>query len=119
LHAALTGRVIGAAQKVHGVLGPGFPEGVHHRALCRELELERIPFESEKAYEVAYEQTVCGQFRVDVVVEGIVAVELKALSALTNDHLAQALSYLKAAHLRVALLLNFGRKSLEVKRVSL
>ena len=119
LHADLTHRIIGAAQKVHRVLGPGFPERVYHQALCRELELERIPFESEKAYHVTYEQAVCGQFRIDAVVEGEVVVELKALSDLTNDHLAQALTYLKAARLRVALLLNFGRKSLEVKRVSL
>ena len=111
--------VIGAAQKVHGTLGPGFPEAVYHKAMRLELAKSKIPFESEKAYEVAYEGVTCGEFRADIVVNGAVVAELKALSALNGDHLAQVLAYLKASGLDVGLLLNFGRQSLEVKRVVL
>ena len=119
VHEDLTYRIIGCAQTVHRVLGPGFPENVYRRALCHEMVKAKIPFESEKAVEVFYDGVLCGQFRLDAVVDGKVVVELKALDALNDQHLAQAMSYLKATGLKVALLANFGRKNLEVKRVVL
>jgi len=118
-HSDITYVIIGCAQKVHGALGPGFPESVYHRALCQELLKEKTPFESEKPFEVYYDKALCGQFRVDLVVAEKAVVELKALERLTDEHLAQVLSYLKASELDVGLLLNFGRKSLETKRVVL
>ena len=119
VHEDLTYLIIGCAQTVHRVLGPGFPENVYRRALSHEMVKAKIPFESEKAVEVFYDGALCGQFRPDAVVDGKVVVELKALHALNDQHLAQAMSYLKATGLKVALLANFGRKSLEVKRVVL
>ena len=118
-HGELTSKVIGCAFKVHATLGPGFPENVYQRALCQELLKARIPFEPEKGYDVWYEGALCGQFRVDLLVDGKVILELKALDGLCDEHMAQALTYLKASGLDLALLLNFGRKSLEVKRVIL
>ena len=118
-HGNLTYAIIGAAQKAHAALGPGFPESVYHRALCRALLTEKMPFESEKRFEVHFDGALCGEFRTDLVVAGEVIVELKALDRLTDEHLAQVLSYLKASGLRVGLLLNFGRKSMETRRVVL
>ncbi len=116
-HEDLTFRIIGCAQRVHAALGPGFPEAVYHRAMSLELVRTRIPFESEKAYEVTYRGSLCGEFRADLVVEAAVVVELKALAGLNGDHVAQVLAYLKASGLKVGLLFNFGRKSLETKRL--
>jgi len=118
-HEKISYAVIGAAQKVHGALGPGFPESVYHKAMCLELAKSKTPFESQKAFEVAYEGVTCGEFRADIVVSGAVVAELKALTALNGDHMAQVLAYLKASGLEVGLLLNFGRQSLEIKRVVL
>jgi len=119
LHEDLSYQIIGCAQTVHRALGPGFPEGVYHKALCYELVNASLPFESEKAAEVFYDGKLCGEFRMDILVDNSVVLELKALTGLNGEHMAQTLSYLKATGLRTALLINFGAKSLEVKRVSL
>ncbi len=115
----LTYQIIGCAQRVHSTLGPGFPENVYHKALCLELTKERVPFASEQVFEVYYEGSSVGAFRADVVVNEKVVLELKALGELDGNHLAQAISYLKATGLSLALLLNFGQKSLQTKRVVL
>jgi GxxExxY protein len=119
LHAKLSYDVIGCAQRVHRALGPGFPEAVYHKALATELVRRKVPFQDEQKAEVFYEGMLCGEFRMDIVVDDKLVLELKALDALNDSHLAQALSYLKATGLHVALLLNFGRPSLEVRRVAL
>lgn len=115
----LSYKVIGCAQAVHRALGPGFPENVYHKALCYELLSAGLAFESEKAAEVFYDGKLCGEFRMDVLVDGRLVLELKALIALNGEHMAQVLSYLKATGLRTGVLMNFGTKSLDVKRVSL
>ena len=117
IHKQLSYDVVGCAQRVHTALGPGFPETVYHRALCCELMKAEIPFESEKQSEVFYDGALCGQFRMDIVVDDRIVLELKALALLTNDHLAQALSYLKATRLKLAILINFGTQKLETQRV--
>ena len=113
---ALTYEVIGAAQKVHRALGPGFRESTYHKALGRELILRRIPFESEREFEVFYEGTFCDTYRPDIVVDGTVIVELKAATGTTAVDRLQTLSYLRASGLHKALLLNFGAASPEVRR---
>ena len=118
-HRQLSYQVVGCAQRVHAALRPGFPESVYHRALCVELTGAGIAFEGEKCVEVFYEDTCCGEFRCDIVAAGSVVLELKALGQLTGDHIAQALSYLKATGLKLAILINFGQKSLETRRVVL
>jgi len=111
--------VVGCAQRVHAVLGPGFPERVYQKALCHELCKARIPFQGEQLVQVFYDGVLCGDFRMDLVVADSIVLELKALDRLTDEHVAQALSYLKATGLRLAMLLNFGTRSLEVRRVVL
>lgn len=118
-HRELTFQIIGCAMKVHSSLGPGFPEHVYHRALIHELLKAKMTFESEKVVEVFYDGALCGEFRLDLLVADTVVVELKALDRLAEDHLAQALSYLKATGKTLALLINFGCKSLDTKRVIL
>ena len=115
----LSYQVVGCAMRVHAMLGPGFPESIYHRALVRELLENKIPFHSEKVAEVYYKDTLCGEFRMDIVVADSIVLELKALDAINTVHMAQALSYLKATGLRLAIIINFGTKSLETKRVVL
>lgn len=117
LYKQLSYDVVGCAQRVHSALGPGFPEAVYHKALCCELMKADIPFETEKQSEVFYDGVLCGQFRMDIVVDDRIVLELKALAQFTNDHLAQVLSYLKATGLKLAILINFGTQRLETQRL--
>ncbi len=116
LHEDLSYAVIGSAQCVHRSLGPGFPERVYHRALTFELANRKIPFQSEAEFEVAYENLICGQFRVDILVDAKIILELKATDAICKQHEAQLLAYLKATKCKVGLLLNFGESSLQTRR---
>jgi len=118
-HRELSFNVVGCAQKVHAALGPGSPESVYHRALAHELAKAKIPFENQKHLEVRYDSVPCGEFKLDMLVDGAIVLELKALDRLTDLCVAQAISYLKATGLRLAILLNFGTESLETKRVVL
>jgi GxxExxY protein len=117
LHKELSYAVMKLAFKVHGALGPGFPERVYHVALCHELQKAGIPFESEKPLRVEYDGVFCGEFVPDVVVDGKIILELKAVESLSKAHAAQALSYLRASGLRVAILMNFGAVSLQSQRI--
>jgi GxxExxY protein len=112
-------RVIGAAIEVHRVLGPGFLEAVYEEALCVELSLEGVPFVRQVLVGVRYKGRVVGQARLDLVVAGRVVVELKATEAIAPIHIAQALSYLKATRLPLALLITFNVPILRtgIKRV--
>ena len=112
----LTYGVIGAAQKVHRTLGPGFKESTYHKALSKELMIKEIAFTSQPEYQVFYEDMLCGTYQPDLLVSDTVLLELKAVSAITPEHKAQTISYLKASGLRVALLINFGARSLEYRR---
>jgi GxxExxY protein len=113
----LTGQIIGAAMEVHRTLGPGFVESIYHRALLHELGLRRLFCETEVHVEVSYKNQLIGQHRLDLVVENTVIVELKAVSAIVDTHIAQTLSYLKATNIEVALIVNFGLPSLTWKRL--
>ena len=103
----VTRAVIGAAIEVHKVLGPGFLESVYEEALAIELQLRGIRFVRQASLAVYYKGSKVGEGRVDLLVEELVIVELKAVDDLHEVHRAQAMSYLKASNLRVALLLNF------------
>ena len=117
LHEDITEKIIGAAFKVHSTLGNGFQEVVYQRALKVEFTNTDLTFEREKDMTIYYCGHEVGSRRVDFFVEGSVMVELKALIKLEDVHLAQVLNYLEAYHVKVGLLLNFGAKSLEFKRV--
>lgn len=109
--------IIGAAMEVHRILGPGFLEAVYQAALEHELTLRGIPFEAQKRLAVTYKGRQVGDYVADLVVDGQIILELKAISGLTAAHEAQAHNYLAATGLRLAILLNFGAKSLEQERV--
>ena len=113
----LTGEIIGAAMEVHRVLGPGFVEAIYQRALLHELKLRGFIVETEQQLGVRYKDAIVGVHRLDIVVNKVVIVELKAFTGIIEAHRAQAISYLKASGLNVALILNFGEPSLAFKRV--
>lgn len=115
-HSEITGRVIGAAQEVHRTLGPGFREILYARALALELPTHELEFEREVELPIRYKGKQIGRQRVDFVVDEIL-LEIKAKGELEPVDLIQALSYLKASQFQVGLLLNFGAKSLQVKRM--
>jgi len=113
----LTGKIIGAAMEVHKHLGNGFQEVVYQRALSLEMNLQNIAYEREKEMPLQYKGHDIGTRRVDFFVEGKIMVEIKALVNLEDVHLAQAINYLEAYNMEIGLLLNFGSKSLQFKRV--
>ncbi len=112
----LSGRVIGAAMRVHSTLGPGFTESVYQNALALEMALEGILFEREVKLEVRYRGELVGQYRADLLVSGKLILELKAVQAILPEHEVQVVNYLTATGLERALLLNFGARSLQVKK---
>ncbi len=116
-YGALTHQVIGAAMEVHRHLGNGFQEVIYQRALAIELRLQNVAFIREQEMPVSYKGESIGTRRVDFFIEGIIMVELKAMIQLDDGHLAQALNYLEAYNLEVGLLINFGAKSLQYKRL--
>jgi GxxExxY protein len=104
----LARRVIGCAIEVHRTLGPGYLEALYEEALSLEFGLRGIPFERQKPILVAYKGRRLGEGRLDFLVGGRLIVELKAVEKLAPIHKAQVLSYLKATHLELGLLLNFN-----------
>ena len=116
---ALSGRIIEAAIAVHTELGPGFLESVYEQALRVALAHGEIPYESQKEVPVFFEGEEVGRHRLDLLVDGEIVVEIKAVKALEDVYFAQVKSYLKATRLRVGLLLNFNAPTLVVKRIVL
>ena len=103
--------------KVHSTLGNGFQEVIYRRALAIEMEKQGLGFQREMEMSIFYEGIDIGTRRVDFFVEENIMVELKALIKLEDVHLAQAMNYCQAYNLPIGLLINFGAKSLEFKRV--
>ena len=105
----LSSEIIGAAIEVHKLLGPGLLESAYQAALARELVLRNILFEKEKALPLIYKgvKLDCG-FRLDILVGGLVVVELKAVEKILPIHEAQVLTYLKLLNLKLGLILNFN-----------
>ncbi|MDR2970832.1 MAG: GxxExxY protein [Bacteroidales bacterium] len=110
--------IIGAAMEVHKILGAGFLEAVYQEALEKEFLLRNIPFKREKQLKIWYKkQELSKHYVADFVCYDQIIVETKASSNLTNDNLAQIINYLKATKNEIGLLINFGQKSLEYKRI--
>jgi GxxExxY protein len=116
-HESLTHTIIGCAMKVHSTLGNGFQEVIYQRALAIEMEKQGLGFEREMEMSIFYEGIQIGTRRVDFFVADLIMVELKALIKLEEIHLAQTMNYCQAYNLPVGLLINFGARSLEFKRV--
>lgn len=116
-HEALTRQIIGCAMRIHSTLGNGFQEIIYQRALAIDMRHEGLAFEREKEMTIFYREEDIGTRRADFFVEGLVMVELKAIIALEDVHLAQAMNYLEAYKMNLGLLINFGERSLQFKRV--
>jgi GxxExxY protein len=113
----ITEKIIGCAMKVHNTLGNGFQEVIYQRALAIEMEKQSVSFRREQEMPIFYDGHEIGTRRVDFFVEKKVMVELKALAALEDVHMAQAINYLEAYNMEIGLLINFGGKSLQWKRL--
>ena len=115
----LSREIIGAAIEVHRTLGPGYLESMYEEALCHELTLRGIPFLRQHAFAVSYKGHPIGEGRIDLLVGEKVIVELKTVDKFAPIHVAQAMSYLRAMNLKLALLINFHLATLKdgVKRV--
>jgi len=120
-HKDITEKIIGASFEVHKFLGNGFQEVIYQRALAYEMDKAGLEFAREIEQDIFYKEMIepIGTRRADFVVEGKVLVELKAVVKSEEVHIAQALNYLKAYKMEVGLLINFGSKSLEFKRLIL
>jgi GxxExxY protein len=105
----LSSHIIGAAIEVHKNLGPGLLESVYEQCLCHELEARNLLFDSQKPLPVVYKgkNLDCG-FRLDIIVEDLIIIELKTCERLEPIHTAQLLTYLKLSNLNLGLLLNFN-----------
>jgi len=116
-HGDLTDKIIGAAIEVHRRLGPGFIESIYENSLVIELRKAGLSVQQQIELPVEYDGFEVGKHRLDLLVNGTIVVELKAIKDLEDIHFAIAKSYLRAAGVRHGLLLNFAKTSLEVKRV--
>src|SRR5690554_1825223 len=116
-YSELTGKIIGCAMEVHKILGNGFQEVIYQRALAKEMILQGVGFSREHVMPIFYKDEQIGTRRVDFLIDEVVSVEIKALTTTEDVHLAQAINYLEAYNLEIGLLINFGSKSLEFKRL--
>ena len=114
IHADVTSRIIGAAIEVHRELGPGLLENAYEECLCYELSQLGLRFERQVALPVQYKRIRldCG-YRADLVIEGCVLLELKAIESVTPVHEAQLLTYLRISQIKVGLLINFNLETLQ------
>jgi GxxExxY protein len=115
----ITEKIIGCAYTVGNTLGCGFLEKIYENALTLELRKAGLITAQQHGIQVRYDGIVVGEYVADLLVEGIVLVELKAVKALDDIHAAQCLNYLKATGIQICLLINFGRPRVEVKRLIL
>jgi GxxExxY protein len=117
----ITQRIIGCAIEVHKNLGPGLLESIYANALCMELDEKRIEYEKEASIAATYKGRNIGEYRIDILVENEIIVELKATEKENDLHQAQLLSYLKLLNKNVGLLINFNKKFLKdgIKRIIL
>jgi len=113
----ITHKIIGCAMKVHSTLGNGFQEVIYQRALVIEMEKQGLGFKREMEMTIFYDGIDIGTRRVDFFVEEIIMVELKAIIELNDSNIAQARNYLEAYNLPVGLLINFGSRSMQHKRI--
>jgi len=113
----ITKKIIGCAYKVSNTLGIGFVEKVYENALVHLLRRDGVKVVQQYPIKVSFEGMIVGDFVADLLIEDRVLVELKAVSALVNEHTAQALNYLRASGLEICLLINFGKSKVEIKRL--
>jgi GxxExxY protein len=116
-YSGITAKILGCAFEVHKILGNGFQEVIYQRALEEEFKLQNVDFKREFDMPILYKGKQIGTRRVDFFVENLISVEIKAIIKLEDVYLAQAINYLEAYNIEIGMLLNFGAKSLEYKRL--
>jgi GxxExxY protein len=117
IYQEITGEIIGCAMEVHRQLGCGFQEYIYQRALEIELQNRKVKVQKEFEIKILYKGEYIGLRRVDFLVQDAITVELKAVTELQDVHMSQAINYLEASSYPVGLLINFGSKSLQFKRL--
>jgi GxxExxY protein len=118
LYPELSYRIMEAVFEVHNQLGPGFSEEIYHKALITELEVRDISFETQKNIIFFYRGKPMGTYRLDMVIDEKVVIELKAVASLNDLFKQQLTSYLKATGLRLGILINFGSRRVEYVRIA-
>jgi len=118
LYGQLTNRVIGCATTLHQELGPGFLESLYEEAFCAELSRQNLVFLRQRPVRISYKGLAIGTHRLDVVVEQKVTLELKAVKAIDDVHLAVMISYLKASRYPLGLIVNFSAVKTQIRRLS-
>ena len=116
-YSEITSKILACAFEVHKYLGNGFQGVIYQRALEEEFKIQGLSFAREFEMLIFYKEKQIGTRRVDFLVENVISLELKAIIKLEDVHLAQAINYLEAYNLEIGMLLNFGAKSLEYKRL--
>ena len=118
LYAELSYKVMNAVFEVHNQLGPGFTENIYERALIVELEKRNIAYEVQKEIEIVYKGQILGKYRLDLVIERKIVLELKAVTALNDLFKQQVYSYLQASKMKLGILINFGSERVEYVRIA-
>jgi GxxExxY protein len=113
----ITERIIGCAYKVSNALGIGFIEKVYENAHALEMRKEGLKVVLQHPIKVLYDGVIVGEFFVDMLVQDVVLVELKAVSALNSEHLAQSFNYMRASGLPTCVLINFGQPRIQIRRL--
>ena len=116
LYQELTDKIIGSAYKVYNTMGFGFAEKVYENCMMIELRKRGIKAEAQVPIVVYYEEEVVGDYIADILVEGKVILELKAVRKIKVPHEVQTVNYLAATHLEIGLIINFAEKSVQIKR---
>ncbi len=114
----LTEQIIGAAMRVHRVLGPGLDEKIYENALCLEFSAQSLGFTQQQQFPVFYRDRIVGKLVTDLIVSEKVVIETKVATAISDIHIAQTLSYLSITGLQIGLILNFRSVSLTFKRIA-
>ena len=114
----LTEKIIGCAYKLHNELGPGFNEGIYHNALKVAFDENEVKYQTEKSFNISFQGKRVRRLRLDLIMEDEVVIEVKAITGnVPAIFELQVLSYLKASGYKVGLLMNFGNKSCQVRRL--
>ena len=117
VHSAITSSINAAAIAVHKALGPGFLESIYEEALCVELKRRQIAYQRQVGVSVRYDGVPVGLYRLDLVIESKIIVEVKAVSTISAIHMATVFAYLKSTNAAVGLIINFGVDVVRIKRI--
>lgn len=117
IYPELSYQIMEIAFEVHNQLGPGFTEDIYEKAMIQELKSRKIPYANQEPVDIYYKGQLIGTYRLDIVINNQIILELKSVSSLNEIYGQQLLSYLKATKMRLGILINFGTKRVEYHRI--